>query len=120
MRFPIQYALTYPGRLPNPTLPELDWSKVGSLIFDLPDFERFPCLKLALEAGKKGGTYPAVLCAADEAAVDLFLNRKIKLTNIANLVEKILGQHTGIHNPTLEQILEADEWAREQILSLKF
>ncbi len=111
MRFPIQYSLTYPDRLPNPGLPELDWSKVGSLTFELPDFARFPCLKLAMEAGRKGGTYPAVLCAADEAAVDLFLNRKIRLTDIAKIVEKVLGLHKGIQNPTLEQILEADEWA---------
>ena len=115
MRFPIQYALTYPDRLANSTLPKLDWGKVGSLTFELPDFAKFPCLKLAIEAGKRGGTYPAVLCAADEAAVDLFLNHKIKLTDIAKLVENVLGLHTGIQNPTLEQILAADEWAREQI-----
>ena len=76
MRFPIQYALSYPDRLPNPTLPKLDWSQVSSLVFEQPNYDVFPCLKLAIEAGKQGGTYPAVLCAADEVAVDLFLKKQ--------------------------------------------
>jgi 1-deoxy-D-xylulose-5-phosphate reductoisomerase len=119
MRFPIQYALSYPDRIPNPTLPLLDWSKTGSLTFEAPDYYLFPCLKLAKLAGEKGGTFPAALCAADETAVEMFLDRKIKLTDIAKIVEKVLGQHSGIANPTLEQVLLADEWARETAKRLR-
>jgi 1-deoxy-D-xylulose-5-phosphate reductoisomerase len=66
MRLPIQYALSYPDRLINPTLPKLDWSQLVTLTFERPDYSSFPCLKIAIEAGRGGGTYPAVLCAADE------------------------------------------------------
>lgn len=118
MRFPIQYALSYPDRLPNPTLPKLDWGRVCSLKFELPDYDIFPCLKLAIEAGRRGGTYPAVLCAADEIAVDLFLNKQIRFTDIARCVEQVLGRHNNTVNPKLEDILAADEWAREQTLKL--
>ncbi|HEY82052.1 MAG TPA: 1-deoxy-D-xylulose-5-phosphate reductoisomerase [Dehalococcoidia bacterium] len=114
MRLPIQYALSYPERLPNPELPHLDWSRIASLTFEPPDLERFPCLKLGIEAGKKGGTYPAVLCAADEVAVELFLSGRIRFTDIPRLIERTLEQHEAIAQPTLEQILEADVWARER------
>jgi 1-deoxy-D-xylulose-5-phosphate reductoisomerase len=114
MRFPIQYALTYPERLPNPTLPELDWNTLKELKFDEPDYNAFPCLRLAIEAGKGGGTYPAVLCAADEVAVDLFLERRIKFTEIARLIELTLEKHQKIADPTLNDILWADGWAREK------
>ena len=119
MRFPIQYALSYPGRFANPTLPALDWSRVAGLQFELPDYNSFPCLKLAIEAGKRGGTYPAVLCAADEVAVDLFLNRRIPFTGIPRLIEQVLGQHDNIENPALKDILSADGWAREQAVKLE-
>jgi 1-deoxy-D-xylulose-5-phosphate reductoisomerase len=118
MRFPIQYALSYPERLPNPTLPRLDWFRVGGLVFEQPDYDQFPCFKLAVEAGKKGGTYPAVLCAADEVAVDLFLRRSIRLTDIARLIDRVLGQHQNIEHPDLKDILAADVWAREQALGM--
>jgi 1-deoxy-D-xylulose-5-phosphate reductoisomerase len=118
MRFPIQFALTYPGRLANPTLPALDWGKLKELKFDEPDYEAFPCLRLAMGAGNKGGTYPAVLCAVDEVAVELFLTGRLKFTDIASLVELTLGKHKGVSNPTLEDILEADTWAREQAQQL--
>jgi len=118
MRLPIQYALSYPDRLPNPRLPHLDWSKISSLTFEPPDLERFPCLKLGIEAGKKGGTYPAVLCAADEVAVELFLSERIRFTDIPRFIERTLEQHEAIAQPTLEQILDADAWARERILRL--
>jgi len=116
MRLPIQYALSYPERLPNPELPRINWSDISSLTFEPPDFDTFPCLKLAIEAGKKGGTYPAVLCAADEVAVELFLSQRIKFTDIANLVEQALAQHQAIAQPTLEEIMTADAWAREKVL----
>jgi 1-deoxy-D-xylulose-5-phosphate reductoisomerase len=113
MRLPIQYALSYPQRWPNPELPHLDWNKANSLNFEPVDYDRFPCLKLALEAGKSGGTHPAVLCAADEMAVELFLSHKISFTDIATIVQKTLEQHQNISQPSLEEILAADDWARE-------
>ena len=118
MRLPIQYALSYPERLNNPQLPRLDWSHINSLTFDQPDLDTFPCLRLAIEAGKKGGTYLAVLCAADEVAVELFVSQRIKFTDIVHLVEQALAQHQAIAYPTLEEIMEADAWAREKVTQL--
>lgn len=118
MRLPIQYALTYPERLPNPQLPRIDWAEVSSLTFAQPNFDLFPCLKLAIEAGKKGGTYPTALCAADEVAVELFLSRRIGLVDIAGLVERVLQQHEAVSNPDIEAIMAADTWARKKILEL--
>ena len=118
MRLPIQFALTYPDRLDNATLPRLDWQKIKNLVFEQPDYERFPCLKLAIAAGKQGGTYPAVLCAADEAAVDLFLNKIIRFSDIPVLLEKVLNMHTNNSAPELEDITAADSWAREQVRNL--
>jgi len=118
MRLPIQYALSYPERLANPTLPRLDWTQIRDLTFEPPDFETFPCLRLAIDAGKKGGTYPAVLCAADEVAVELFLARRIKFTDIARYVEQALAQHKAINKPTLDDIMAADAWARDITLKL--
>jgi 1-deoxy-D-xylulose-5-phosphate reductoisomerase len=116
MRLPIQYALSYPERLPNPALPRLDWSQIKELTFEPPDFDNFPCLRSAIEAGKQGGTYPAVLCAADEVAVELFLAQRIKFTDIARLVELALNEHKSITHPSLEEILAADAWAREKVM----
>ena len=118
MRLPIQYALSYPERLPNPQLPKLDWEGIKELTFEPPDLNSFPCLRLAIEAGRKGGTYPAVLCGADEVAVELFLSRRIKFTDIARLVEPVLEGHKATSHPTLEEILAADNWAREEVMRL--
>ncbi|MFC2048265.1 1-deoxy-D-xylulose-5-phosphate reductoisomerase [Chloroflexota bacterium] len=118
MRLPIQYALSYPERLPNPQLPRLEWSNIKNLSFEQPDFGTFPCLKLAIEAGKKGETYPAVLCATDEVAVELFLSQRIKFTDIPRLVEQALEEHEAVANPTLEEIMTADTWAREKVRQL--
>ena len=118
MRLPIQYALCYPERQPNKRLPRLDWGKIRELNFQPVDPDAFPCLKLAIEAGKQGGTCPAVLCAADEVAVELFLAKRIKFTDIACLVERTLTAHEIISNPGLEEILAADAWAREKALKL--
>jgi len=115
MRLPIQYALSYPERLGNPQLPHLDWDTIKELNFEPPDFDAFPCLKLAIEAGKKGGTCPAALCAADEVAVELFLSKRIKFTDIPQLVGQALEEHKSIAHPTLEEILAADSQAREKI-----
>ena len=118
MRFPIQYALSYPERLSNPQLPRLDWSRINNLTFEQPNLDAFPCLKLAIEAGEKGGSYPAVLCAADEVVVELFLSERVKFIDIPNLVKQTLEQHQAIVHPTLEEILAADAWAREKVLQL--
>lgn len=113
MRLPIQYALTYPERLANATLPGLDLVRAGPLTFETPDFERFPCLKLALNAARAGGTYTTVLCAADEVAVGLFLKGRIGFTDIPAVVDSVLGQHHGTASPDMEEILAADRWARQ-------
>ena len=115
MRLPIQFALSYPERLPNPQLPRLDWSQISNLTFEAPDFDTFPCLKLAIDAGKRGETYPAVLCGADEMAVELFLSRRIRFGDIARYVGQTLEQHQSVPNPTLDEILAADAWARERV-----
>ncbi len=113
MRYPIQYALTYPRRV-NTHLPSLDWDKVRRLNFFLPKRKKFPCLDLAIEAGKKGGTYPAVLNAANEIAVDSFLKKRISFLQIGEIVEKVLEKHKSIKNPNLEDILAFDSWARRK------
>jgi len=118
MRLPIQYALSYPDRLPNPQLPRINWSNINNLTFEQPDLDTFPCLRLAIEAGKKGGTYPAVLCAADEVAVELFLSQRIRFVDIAGFIERVLEQHQAIAHPGIEEIMAADAWSREKILKL--
>jgi len=118
MRLPIQYALSYPDRLANPELPAIDWSNFADLTFEQPDTDRFPCLRLAIEAGREGGTCPAVLCAADEVAVDLFLSQRIKFIEIPHLVERVLEQHRKVAHPSLDEIMAADARARETVLRL--
>ena len=116
MRLPIQYALTYPERVNNPELPKLDWDKIKALTFEPPDLKMFPCLELAMQAARTGGTSPAALCAADEVAVELFLKEAIKFPDIARLVEKVLQNHQTIFDPTLDDIINIDGWAREKAL----
>ncbi len=113
MRLPIQYALSYPERLPNPHLERLNWDVMSNLTFGQVDPDVFPCLSLAIEAGRKGGTYPAVLCAVDEVAVGLFLSRRLKFTDIARLVEQVLERHQMVACPDLDDIMAADGWSRE-------
>lgn len=113
MRLPIQYALTYPERLTNAALPALDLVSIGSLSFEPPDIDRFPCLKLALNAARAGGTHPTALCAADDVAVDWFLKGRIGFTDIPAVVYNVLKHHEGVAHPSLEEILAADEWARQ-------
>ncbi|MFH1485644.1 MAG: 1-deoxy-D-xylulose-5-phosphate reductoisomerase [Chloroflexota bacterium] len=112
MRLPIQYALSYPERWGNPDLPTLDLKEVGNLSFWPVDLDRYPCLRLALEAGERGGTYPAVLCAADEVGVASFLQGRIGFLDIARVVDRALSQHRVIESPSLDDILAADAWAR--------
>ncbi|HLB29373.1 MAG TPA: 1-deoxy-D-xylulose-5-phosphate reductoisomerase, partial [Dehalococcoidia bacterium] len=111
MRLPIQLALTYPERL-SASAPRLELGSVGALHFEAVDRQRFPCLELALEAGRRGGTYPAVLAAADEVAVGLFLTGSIGFLDIPRLLADSLEAHQPIANPSLEEILAADTWAR--------
>jgi 1-deoxy-D-xylulose-5-phosphate reductoisomerase len=116
MRFAIQYALSYPERLANDSLPRVNLARLNSLTFETINYALFPCLQLALDAGKKGGTYPAVLCGADEIAVQLFLEQKIAFSQIAKIINKTIGLHQSIDKPTLEEILTADQWARDTAL----
>ena len=113
MRVPIQYAITYPQRLPGP-VKKLNLFEAAKLEFFEPDLTRFPCLDLALSAARKGGILPAVLSAADEVAVDAFLKEKIQFTDIQKLIYTVLKaapQTSGV--ATINQALEADTWARE-------
>lgn len=111
MRLPIQHALTFPQCIPGP-VPRLDLTKLQKLTFEAPDAKLFPSLNLAFEAGKIGGTMPAVLNAANEIAVYAFLQGKISFLSIPVLVERVMGKHTSINNPDLGEIMEADRWAR--------
>jgi len=113
MRVPIQYALSYPHRMPLMTEP-LDLVKLGTLHFAGMDFGRYPLLQLAYECGKAGGTYTAVLNAANEVAVDLFLKGSIGFLAIETIVRKTCDAHKGISDPTLDEIFAADKWARTQ------
>ncbi len=111
MCFPIQYAVTYPERMPSGLSP-LDLAKLGTLSFEPPDEKRFPALRLAREAGEQGGTLPGVLNAANEVAVEAFLAERISFPRIWGMVEEVMKKHQGERNPSLEAIIEADGWAR--------
>ena len=113
MCFPIQYAVTWPDRVPN-SLPPLDFSKLSKLEFSTPRYEDFPALNLARRAGETGGTSPAVMNAANEVAVSAFLDRKVRFTEIWGIVEQVMNQHTPVAHPDLDAILGADQWARAQ------
>ncbi|MCL2707259.1 MAG: 1-deoxy-D-xylulose-5-phosphate reductoisomerase [Dehalococcoidia bacterium] len=112
MRVPIQYALSYPYRWESYSMPHLDFTQVNQLDFEQPDATRFPCLKLAIEAGKEGGTYPSALCSADEAAVGMFLAGRIKLSRIPLIIDAVLARHNKIAQPSVEEILSVDAEVR--------
>jgi 1-deoxy-D-xylulose-5-phosphate reductoisomerase len=111
MCLPIQYALTYPERAASDRV-QTNFPKLGTLTFEEPDVERFPAIALARQAGEIGGTLPAVLNAANEVAVEAFVNRKINFPQITETVRCTMNAHQVVSHPTLEQILEADAWAR--------
>jgi 1-deoxy-D-xylulose-5-phosphate reductoisomerase len=113
MCFPIQYAVTWPDRVPN-TLPPLDFSKLSKLEFFTPRYEDFPALNLARRAGEIGGTLPAVMNAANEIAVAAFLDRQVRFPDIWRIVEEVMNQHTAIAHPNLDAILKADQRARNE------
>jgi len=112
MRLPIQCALTYPQRLPAARVKRLDLARLGTLAFCQPEPRRFPCLGLALEAGRSGGTFPAAMAAADEVAVEHFLAGRIGFMDIPRAIEATLSAHQGTVEPSLEDVLAADAWAR--------
>ncbi len=115
MKLPIQYALTWPDRAAAPGIKLLDFSKTTQLNFDTPDFNKFSCLRLALEAARIGGTMPAVMNAANEAAVELFLKEKIQFTDIAKIVEEAMSAHHSIQAPGIEDIIEVDAATRARV-----
>ncbi len=114
MALSIQYALTYPDRVAGAASP-LPWDMARTLSFEPADSDRFPCLKLARDAGKAARTYPAVLCGADEAAVELFLHGTIGFQDIARMVDSALDAHEPGDASDLDSILAADEWARRYV-----
>jgi len=113
MCFPIQYAVTWPNRVPN-TLPPLDLSTLNKLEFEIPRYEDFPALNLARRAGETGGTLPAVMNAANEVAVAAFLNRQIRFPQIWQTVAQVMDRHQVVAHPDLDAILAADQWARAE------
>lgn len=119
MRLPLLYSLSYPDRVPT-NWERLDLVKLGTLTFRAPDHAKYPCMKLAYAAGRAGGCMPAVLNAANEQAVALFLEEKIRFLDIPRLIEETCDRYTPQNrsNPTLEEILAADEWARQTVISV--
>jgi 1-deoxy-D-xylulose-5-phosphate reductoisomerase len=111
MCFPIQYAVTWPDRVPN-TLPPLDFSKLSKLEFFTPRYDDFPALNLARRAGETGGTLPGAMNAANEVAVAAFLDRRVSFPSIWQIVEEVMNRHTSVAHPALDAILQADQWAR--------
>jgi len=113
MCFPIQYAVTWPDRVPN-TLPPLDFSKLSRLEFFTPRYDDFPALNLARRAGETGGTLPAVMNAANEVAVAGFLNGQVRFPDIWKIVDEVMNRHASVAHPDLNAILQADQWARKE------
>lgn len=120
MRLPLLYALSYPERISTNWEP-LDLVKIGSLTFREPDHQKYPCMQLAYAAGRAGGCLPAVLNAANEQAVALFLEEKIRFLDIPRLIEQACDRYhpQNRSNPTLEDILAADQWARQEVATMQ-
>ena len=114
MRLPIQYAINYPERN-DAVIDKLDFYNMGNLTFERPDMDTFKCLELAYRAGEMGGNMPAIMNAANEVAVDLFLNNKIKYLEIEYIIEKCMNKFDHHNNPNLEEILEIDLKVREYV-----
>ncbi|MFH0772333.1 MAG: 1-deoxy-D-xylulose-5-phosphate reductoisomerase [Candidatus Omnitrophota bacterium] len=117
MRFPIIYAFSYPRRIES-GLPAVDFVKLNKLTFNSPDLKKFPCLEMSYYAARQGGSHPVVLNAVNEEAVFGFLNGRIKFTRIMEITEKVLSIHKGMRDPSLDEILKIDTWAREEAMSL--
>jgi 1-deoxy-D-xylulose-5-phosphate reductoisomerase len=113
MRVPIQLAITYPHRRKSPVSAP-NWAEVKALTFDKPDFDRFPSLLMGYRAAREGGTLGAVLNAANEVAVDRFCEAEISFLQVFDLVSDVMDAHGLIRSPSLDEVLEADRWAREK------
>ena len=111
MRHAIQYALTYPHRHSS-ALPSLDLTSISKLHFEAPDLDRFPCISLAYRALEAGGTLPAAMNAANEAAVAAFLDERICLTEIPSVIEGVMNSHEPRPIESIDSVLEVDRWAR--------
>ena len=120
MRLPLLYALSWPDRLYT-DWETLDLVKAGNLTFKEPDRAKYPCMDLAYAAGRAGGSMPAVLNAANEQAVSLFLEEKIRFLDIPRVIEYACDRHVGElkNNPSLDDIIAADIWARDAVLAAK-
>lgn len=118
MKNPIQYALTYPDRIFNKDFSPLDFGKITSLNFSPVDFNRYPCVKMAFDAGKLGGSATTVFNSANEEAVKLFLERKIPFLSIETLIYETLNSHSVIKNPSLDEILNIDRETRNFVNNL--
>ena len=114
MKHPIQYAFTYPERLPSADM-QVNFKELGKMTFYEPDRKTFRCLDLAEKAGKIGGTMPTIINAANEAAVNGFLNGKVKFLEIAEIAESAMSEFSSIQNPSLNDIIETDREVRETI-----
>jgi 1-deoxy-D-xylulose-5-phosphate reductoisomerase len=117
MRVPIAYALTYPDRI-ECKYPSLDLAKIKQLTFEEPDYEKFPCIKLAQEALEVGHSMPAVLNAANEVAVQAFLDEKIPFKDISEIIRMAMNNHKSHNIDSLEDVLLADHWARTEVKKL--
>ena len=111
MRLPIQIALGWPERLPE-GIPSVTWRNLGSLEFEPPNLDKFPCIEIAYEAGRRGSTAAAVLNAANEEAVAAFLEGRLDFLGIARVVEAVVEAHTPAASLTLDAVIEAERWAR--------
>ena len=118
MRVPIQLALTYPDRMKSP-VPAPNWGEIGTLTFEAPDLRKFRSLEMGYRAAREGGTLGTVLNAANEIAVDRFFDREISFTQIFDLVEAGMDNHSLNGRPTLDDIFEADAWTRKEALAWK-
>lgn len=118
MRVPIQYALTYPDRLPRPNAKRLNLAEIGKLHFQEMDYVRFRALQLAFDAGRTGGTMTTVLNAANEQAVAMFLNEEIKFLQIEEMIERAMAAHNPVATPDLETILHVDSETRKAVRNM--
>jgi 1-deoxy-D-xylulose-5-phosphate reductoisomerase len=117
MKGAIAYAMSHPGRL-DLELPAPDFADIGGLTFETPDFEKFPCLRLAFGAIESGGTLPAVLNAANEVAVGAFLAGRLAFVKIPEVIRTVMDRHETMRQPDLEIIIESDAWARKEANAL--
>ena len=117
MRLPIQYALSYPNRYPL-NITGMDFTKITALTFEQPDYQKFPCLGLAFAALEKADSYPAVLNAANEVAVNAFLNRRIKFTQINKVIETLLDSHQKIQATEFDDFLQIDQSTRTKAVKV--